>query len=298
VLDQALADLSARLARSSLPEHFRTWVKVAPSLMADPAFVGTVDELTAKHEVAASRLGLDIREPSPAAVASTAATLSALLERDVVVSLDGFGAGPSNLALLQRLPITGLKLASELVATLGDPAVDNPIVGRPPADDAAADDPAADDPAADDAAADDPAVVDPAGGDLAGREGANLVGALIELAHALEFSVVAEGVETEAQLGLLRALGCEYAQGPLFNRGAPIEMAPDTSQEAPNENENENEIAPTPGAGPADTATNAPTETAPGGGVAPGPPAESLWAAGTMPAAPNLGVPTSAHLEP
>ena len=36
------------------------------------------------------------------------------------MALDDFGSGQTNLALIQRLPITGLKLAPDLVAALGD----------------------------------------------------------------------------------------------------------------------------------------------------------------------------------
>ena len=42
------------------------------------------------------------------------------------MAIDDFGAGPSNLAVLLRLPITGLKVAREIVAGLGDPASDHP----------------------------------------------------------------------------------------------------------------------------------------------------------------------------
>jgi diguanylate cyclase (GGDEF)-like protein len=44
---------------------------------------------------------------------------------------------------------------------------------------------------------------------------------IITLAHALELDVIAEGVETPAQLEILRSLGCEYGQGYLFS--PPIE---------------------------------------------------------------------------
>jgi diguanylate cyclase (GGDEF)-like protein len=50
---------------------------------------------------------------------------------------------------------------------------------------------------------------------------AAIVGALVELGHALGLSVVAEGVETEAQLAHLRDLGCDGAQGFLFSRPVP-----------------------------------------------------------------------------
>ena len=45
--------------------------------------------------------------------------------------------------------------------------------------------------------------------------------AIVALAHALDIRVVAEGVETEAQLGTVRELGCDLVQG--FLTGRPIE---------------------------------------------------------------------------
>ena len=45
-----------------------------------------------------------------------------------------------------------------------------------------------------------------------------VVGALVELGHALGLDVVAEGVETEAQLEQLRELGCDAAQGYAIGR--------------------------------------------------------------------------------
>jgi diguanylate cyclase (GGDEF)-like protein/PAS domain S-box-containing protein len=54
-------------------------------------------------------------------------------------------------------------------------------------------------------------------------DGAEMVRAIVELGHNLGMDVVAEGVETEAQLKGLRALGCEFCQGFLFSR--PVEAA-------------------------------------------------------------------------
>ena len=50
-----------------------------------------------------------------------------------------------------------------------------------------------------------------------------IVAAVIALAHALDLSVVAEGVETAEQLQRLRTLGCEQAQGYFFARPGPPE---------------------------------------------------------------------------
>jgi EAL domain-containing protein (putative c-di-GMP-specific phosphodiesterase class I) len=48
-----------------------------------------------------------------------------------------------------------------------------------------------------------------------------IVSTIISLAHALDLSVVAEGVETEEQRSLLGALGCDEIQGYVFSRPVP-----------------------------------------------------------------------------
>jgi len=45
-----------------------------------------------------------------------------------------------------------------------------------------------------------------------------IVRTIINLAHSLGLSVVAEGIETEGQYLALREMGCEYAQGYHFSR--------------------------------------------------------------------------------
>ena len=54
--------------------------------------------------------------------------------------------------------------------------------------------------------------------DQADRE---LINATIAMAHGLNLKVVAEGVETEAQLQYLKSLKCDYAQGYLFGKPVP-----------------------------------------------------------------------------
>lgn len=50
-----------------------------------------------------------------------------------------------------------------------------------------------------------------------------LVRAIIELVHSLNMTVVAEGVETQEQLQLLRQMGCDYVQGYYCGRPQPEE---------------------------------------------------------------------------
>jgi EAL domain-containing protein (putative c-di-GMP-specific phosphodiesterase class I) len=50
-----------------------------------------------------------------------------------------------------------------------------------------------------------------------------IVKAVIELAHSLKMQVIAEGVEDEDQMQLLRELKCDCIQGFLFSRPLPPE---------------------------------------------------------------------------
>ncbi|MEG4507137.1 EAL domain-containing protein [Microcoleus sp. F6_B4] len=58
-------------------------------------------------------------------------------------------------------------------------------------------------------------------------EGENvaIVRTIVALAHALGMDVIAEGVETAAQLARLRSIGCEYGQGYFFSKPLPSEAA-------------------------------------------------------------------------
>ncbi|MDB5792151.1 MAG: diguanylate cyclase [Massilia sp.] len=53
---------------------------------------------------------------------------------------------------------------------------------------------------------------------VASSEDRAIVAAVMALANSLQLQVVAEGVETEAQLALLHGFGCQYVQGWLFAR--------------------------------------------------------------------------------
>ena len=58
-------------------------------------------------------------------------------------------------------------------------------------------------------------------------EDTSIVEAIITLAHALELSAVAEGLETPTQLETLRTLGCDFAQGYLLGHPLPAEVIGD-----------------------------------------------------------------------
>jgi predicted signal transduction protein with EAL and GGDEF domain len=56
----------------------------------------------------------------------------------------------------------------------------------------------------------------------ASRDAATMVDAIIMLARGLRMRVIAEGVETLAQIDYLRAQGCDYVQGFFYSRALPV----------------------------------------------------------------------------
>jgi diguanylate cyclase (GGDEF)-like protein len=52
-----------------------------------------------------------------------------------------------------------------------------------------------------------------------------IVGTIVSLAHSLKLDVIAEGVETAAQLVQLQALGCEHVQGYYFSKPITADAA-------------------------------------------------------------------------
>ena len=50
------------------------------------------------------------------------------------------------------------------------------------------------------------------------------MGSCIDLAHAVGIRAVAEGVETSGQVHMLKAMGCDLAQGYHFARPLPAPL--------------------------------------------------------------------------
>jgi EAL domain-containing protein (putative c-di-GMP-specific phosphodiesterase class I) len=65
------------------------------------------------------------------------------------------------------------------------------------------------------------------------QERTAIVEAIIGMARALSLDVIAEGVESEAQLLELRRLGCDYAQGRLFAPPLPPDAVSKQLEEGP-----------------------------------------------------------------
>lgn len=59
---------------------------------------------------------------------------------------------------------------------------------------------------------------------LTDTDGASIVKAIIQLGHSLQLTVIAEGVELDAQLAFLSESGCDEVQGYLYSRPVPAEQ--------------------------------------------------------------------------
>ncbi|MFI6446191.1 putative bifunctional diguanylate cyclase/phosphodiesterase [Kitasatospora sp. NPDC050543] len=116
--------------------------------------------------------------------------LQALSDMGIRIAIDDFGTGYSNLAYLSRLPVHVLKLDGTFIEGFRDPAPG----GRP-------------DPRSRRTDADE-----------------QIVGAMVQLAHALGLTVTAEGIENAAQAERLRLTGCDTAQGWYFARPGAAEL--------------------------------------------------------------------------
>ena len=57
-----------------------------------------------------------------------------------------------------------------------------------------------------------------------GQQGMRMVRSIVGLARAMELSIVAEGVESEAEAVLLRRIGADFLQGYHFGRSALVSV--------------------------------------------------------------------------
>src|SRR5690606_34828449 len=57
------------------------------------------------------------------------------------------------------------------------------------------------------------------------KDEACIVNAIVSMAHGLKLNIIAEGVETSAQMEYLRALGCQEVQGHYFGLAMPAAEA-------------------------------------------------------------------------
>ncbi|WP_232247645.1 putative bifunctional diguanylate cyclase/phosphodiesterase [Kitasatospora azatica] len=180
---------SCRQARGWLAEFPDTEAFVSVNLAArqvwDSDVVADVAQVLDRTGLPARLLQLELTESAVLGPGGRPLqALQALADMGVRIAIDDFGTGYSNLAYLSRLPVHALKLDGTFIEGFRDPAP----LGRP-------------EPRSRRSEAD-----------------AQIVVAMVRLAHDLGLTVTAEGIESAAQAERLRLTGCDTAQGWFFAR--------------------------------------------------------------------------------
>jgi diguanylate cyclase (GGDEF)-like protein len=162
-------------------------VNLSPRQFRQEGLVHTVSRILEETGVAPTQLEMELTESTVMHnVESAIATLQGLKSLGVTLSVDDFGTGYSSLSYLKNLPIDTLKIDRSFVREIGSGAA----------------------------------------GDEGKEEQGVLAQAIISLGHSLHLKVIAEGVETEAQLRFLKRHGCDQVQGFLYGEPvAPEEFA-------------------------------------------------------------------------
>ena len=102
------------------PEHVRIAVNVSPAQFASGRLIQTVTEALASSGLAVNRLELEITESVLLSDnAATLATLHAIRQLGVRISMDDFGTGYSSLSYLRSFPFDKIKIDQSFVRDLG-----------------------------------------------------------------------------------------------------------------------------------------------------------------------------------
>ena len=158
-------------------------VNVSGRDFGDPRFVDHIEAALAETGADPGRVKLEItesllmRQPDRAIAALHDCRIKGLS-----IAIDDFGTGYSSLSYLHRFPVDTLKIDRSFVQSLHD---GNPGGGSP------------------------------GGGSNVGG-GREIIVSILGLARQLGIPVVAEGIESERDVAVLRELGCPFGQGYLF----------------------------------------------------------------------------------
>ncbi|GAC1595811.1 MAG: hypothetical protein NVS3B21_19160 [Acidimicrobiales bacterium] len=169
VLEQACRII---LRNDADPEGVRLSVNVAARQLAEVDFVSTLMAIFEETGFPPARLTLELTESAASQdIPGLVESLEYLTGLGIGLALDDFGTGFSSLVLLQRLPLTNLKIDRSFVSRMSQSAKESALVRL-----------------------------------------------TIEMAHALDLVVTAEGIEDDLQRAALVGMGCEFGQGYLFDR--------------------------------------------------------------------------------
>ena len=190
---------------------WRVAVNVSAKQLACSDFVDKVQAVLTRHRLDPGRLELELTESAAVKdLDDTSAQLGNLRHLGVRVALDDFGTAYSSLTQLKRLPLDVLKIDQAFVRDLTQSKVDQPKVAQPKVAQSKVNRSKVGLDATRSAAEPAAKVAETVAAEACGAE---IVKTVIALGRSLGLVVVAEGVETRAQLELLQDLGCQEVQG-------------------------------------------------------------------------------------
>lgn len=162
-------------------------VNISARSLLDTSLPATVRAALDRHDTAPDRLCLELTETLALSQLDTVdQVLTRLYDLGVRLALDDFGTGFSSIGVLSRIPVHEIKIDRSFVGSLRTAGTAGAPRSGPDAEAAA--------------------------------QARAVVRSTVQLARALDLTVVGEGVESEVQRALLWDLGCALGQGHLFGR--------------------------------------------------------------------------------
>lgn len=178
VLKQACRQISLWQQRSSLQKNLRISINLSAKQLFEPNLLPKIDLILKKTQLYGRNLKLEISEAAILENEPAALDiLPKLKKRQIILSLDNFGTGYSSLTYLHRFPFDNLKIDRSLVNNIQETI---PL----PAENASK-------------------IV--------------LIEQILNLAHQMNMTVTAEGIETQYQFDFLKKMGCDYGEGHLIS---------------------------------------------------------------------------------
>ena len=177
-------------------EPIRIAVNISPVQFAQRNWVERVAVLLKKSGVEPGQLAIEVTESVfMQDIEEVAWRLASLRELGIEVHIDDFGTAYSSLTYLRNLPVDCVKIDQTFIQSLSPKPGSKGAPARHPTRSSAK---------------------QPIYKSVIEVDHTALVNAIITLAHSLKLQVIAEGVETEEQLTILRSLACDQAQGYFF----------------------------------------------------------------------------------
>ena len=127
IVERAVDAMPGLLAQA--PDDFWVSINIASQQLTQPGFVQDLSQALDDRDIPHDRVRLELTEHTLlGADPDTVEAISGLHDRGVGLLIDDFGSGHSALSYLARLPVRGIKLASQFIQAVPDGARNDKLV--------------------------------------------------------------------------------------------------------------------------------------------------------------------------